>query len=138
MSKKRSKKNKNAKRVKGHAREELVLGIVRSDMTFEFHRDDSQLSTTGGGIWIGKCIHCGRKLGVSANGKTDATVEHIRPLCAGGSRDDIMNCALACKRCNNEKGVRHDEHVGKGGRADEVITSIEGKRLARWRTPETS
>lgn len=64
---------------------------------------------------------------------TDATIEHIVPLCAGGSGTDLRNMALACKRCNNEKGVRHDPHAGKGGRADDVIVALTEKRMKRWR-----
>ncbi len=83
--------------------------------------------------WVGKCIHCNTKLFVTDQGNTEATVEHIRPLCAGGDPFDPRNLALACSRCNNAKGIHHDQHVGKGGRADEVIASLQSKRDSRWR-----
>ena len=70
---------------------------------------------------------------MTASGETDATVEHIKPICDGGSLDDLRNLALACKRCNNEKGIRHDQHSGKKGRADEVIIALQEKRELRWR-----
>lgn len=105
--------------------------MVATDSTFSLHED----GTPGWSIWVGKCIHCGRKLGVSVSGSTDATLEHIVPLCAGGSPDDPHNLALACAGCNNRKGVEHDQHVGKGGRADEVVSALQGRRLARWRAP---
>jgi 5-methylcytosine-specific restriction endonuclease McrA len=84
--------------------------------------------------WVGKCIHCNSKLFVTDNGSTDATVEHIKPLCDDGDPTDPRNLALACRRCNNEKGVRHDMHAGKGGRADEVIAQLQAKREERWRS----
>lgn len=134
MSRKKRSKDRpegTAHRPRGASRAQVVLSIVATDMTFEFHRDN----TLGWGIWVGKCIHCNTKLGVSENGSTEATVEHVVPLCNDGAATDPRNLALACKRCNNEKGVRHDPHAGKGGRADEVITALQGKRLARWREP---
>ena len=83
--------------------------------------------------WKGKCIHCGTKLYVGLKGATDATIEHIKPLCDDGDPTDPRNLALACSGCNNEKGVRHDMHAGKGGRADEVIAQLQAKRAERWR-----
>jgi len=82
--------------------------------------------------WVGKCIHCNTKLYVTDLGATDATVEHIKPLCDDGAAIDPHNLALACVRCNNEKGVRHDQHAGKGRRADEVIAALLEKRMSRW------
>lgn len=85
--------------------------------------------------WVGKCVHCNTNLMVRSTGETNATLEHIVPMCAGGSPDDPRNLALACQACNNRKGIEHDQHVGKGGRADEVIESLRAKRAARWREP---
>lgn len=105
----------------------VVLSIVETDSTFELESD---------GYWVGNCIHCNRKLAVAPDGATDsATVEHINPLCHGGEATDPRNLALACRGCNNEKGVRHDQHVGKGGRADEVVANLLQKRASRWRNP---
>ena len=56
-------------------------------------------------------------------------------MCNGGEATDPRNLALACKRCNNEKGIHHDKHAGKGGRADEVIATLLAKRLKRWKDP---
>ncbi len=129
----RRRKHLGDSRPKGASRTKVVLTIVSTDSTFAFNKD--QMLGPGHGTWIGKCIHCNRKLGVSENGNTDATVEHINPLCAGGEGTDPRNLALACRGCNNEKGIRHDKHVGKGGRADDVISALQGRRLARWREP---
>lgn len=85
--------------------------------------------------WVGKCVHCNTRLLVLDNGATDATLEHVQPICGGGDPTDPRNLALACKGCNNRKGVDHDQHAGKGGRADEVIQALQAKRDARWREP---
>ncbi len=85
--------------------------------------------------WVGKCIHCNTRAYVALDGQTEATLEHIQPLCDGGDPTDPHNLALACKGCNNRKGVDHDQHAGKGGRADEVIRALQAKRLSRWREP---
>ena len=117
-------------RAKGSSRAQLVLAIVATDSTFNLYGNPHE-----GRVWLGRCIHCNTRLGVTPEGSTDATIEHINPLCAGGESTDPHNLALACSRCNNEKGIRHDQHAGKGGRADEVIAALQAKRLARWREP---
>lgn len=133
MSKKKRRKSRKERRARPKHSPKLILSIIMTDSTFSFHPERNL--PPGWGIWVGKCIHCGRKLGVTERGTTGATIEHVLPLCAGGDPTDPKNLALACSGCNNEKGVRHDQHVGKGGRADEVITALQGKRLARWRDP---
>lgn len=114
-------------RLKGIARARAVLSIVATDNTFAPFKTE--------GDWLGKCIHCNAKLLVTKQGSTPATIEHINPLCNHGEAIDPRNLALACARCNNMKGVHHDQHVGKGGRADEVIAMLQQKRLVRWREP---
>jgi 5-methylcytosine-specific restriction endonuclease McrA len=121
---------KKMSRPRGEKRLDLVLAVVASDSTFELSIDKSS--------WIGKCLHCNRKLDVALNGSTLATLEHIMPLTAGGSAEAIENLALACASCNNEKGIHHDQHVGKGGRADEVIKALLEKRLTRFRVLDKS
>ena len=105
-----------------------MLQVVVTDATFELIGQKHEAKT-----WIGKCLHCNRKLAVTPEGSTVATLEHIMPLSAGGSPDDPTNLALACASCNNEKGIHHDPYVGRGGRADEVINSLREKRMSRWR-----
>ena len=115
-------------------RRKLIMSIVDTDSTFK-----SMTGVNAG--WVGDCIHCGTRLFVSVEGATlvNVTVEHINPKCNAGDKTDPRNLALACASCNNEKGVRHDRHVGKNGhkshRADEVIEALKEKRLARWREP---
>lgn len=140
MARKRKNEGAAGCRPKGASRERAVLSIVATDNTFCPDWGSPRLETgefqprqqVG---WVGRCIHCNTRVYVGVSGWTQATVEHINPLCAGGDNTDPRNLALACQRCNNEKGVRHDQHVGKGGRADEVIIALQGKRLARWREP---
>lgn len=117
-------------RPKGSNRAHVVLLIVATDSTFHLHGDPREAK-----VWVGRCIHCNARLTVTPEGSTGATVEHVNPLCAGGDPADPHNLALACASCNNEKGIRHDRFVGKGGRADEVIATLLAKRAARWREP---
>jgi 5-methylcytosine-specific restriction endonuclease McrA len=130
----RKKKQEKVSRPKGASRAQVVLTIVATDNTFSpiaIHPDPIRYPQP----WAGRCIHCNSKFIVHRSGETEATVEHIQPLCDGGDPTDPRNLALACRRCNNEKGIRHDQHAGKGGRADEVIAALREKRLARWRDP---
>lgn len=135
MSKSKKKQSTKESRVKGTSRSQLVLDIVATDNTFNRIAVHPEAKFTAIQPWLGKCIHCNCKLLVSHVGETDATIEHVMPLCNDGEAQDVRNLALACKSCNNEKGIRHDKHVGKGGRADEVITALQGKRASRWREP---
>jgi 5-methylcytosine-specific restriction endonuclease McrA len=108
-------------------RRELVKQIVYSDSTFE-----PKVDKYGTTVWVGKCIHCNKKIAVVDDSWLGWTIEHIIPKCAGGT-DDIRNLALSHGTCNNKKGIDHDKHAGKGGRADDVISSLQAKRLSRWR-----
>lgn len=119
---------KKVGRPKGNNRAEVVLNVVKTDNTF-------YVGLSHPPVYVGRCIHCNSMLTVTMQGNTDATLEHIVPLCAGGDPVDPKNLALACSRCNNEKGIRHDKHAGEGGRADEVIAALLAKRLARWHEP---
>ena len=117
---------KKVTKLKGKNRPGVVLSIVMTDNTFYVGYSDPL-------CWVGKCLHCNTLLCVSQQGSTSATIEHIVPLCDGGDPIDPHNLALACSSCNNEKGIRHDKHAGSGGRADEVIASLQKKRNDRWR-----
>jgi len=114
---------------KGAARCRQALEIVATDNTFNLGFDSA------GPLWIGRCLHCNTAMYVRTNGGTDATVEHIVPTSKGGSGTDLMNLALACKECNNEKGVRHDQNYPRDKRACEVIGKLLEKRSERWRKP---
>ena len=106
----------------------LLLAAVRSDATFERTRLD------GRDVWVGKCIHCNAKLVVAEDGTPlgAASVEHILPRTRGGD-DDVHNLAVACARCNTEKGRRHDHK--RGQRFEEVVALLQARRAQRWRDP---
>lgn len=122
-------------RPKGRSRTDAVLSVVVTDATFKHVPVDTDRRPGATQPWYGKCIHCNTSLLVAHDGKTGATLEHIVPLCAGGSPDDPHNLALACAGCNNRKGVEHDQRVGSGGRADEVVAALQARRAQRWREP---
>jgi 5-methylcytosine-specific restriction endonuclease McrA len=124
---KKSKAEATDPRPKGSSREQLVLDIVRTDNSF-------YVGYTDPSIHVGKCIHCGTMLTVTMSGRTEATIEHIMPLTAGGSGTDLHNLALACERCNNTKGIHHDAK-NLDERAQEVIAALLEKRHSRWREP---
>jgi 5-methylcytosine-specific restriction endonuclease McrA len=120
---------------KAKKRADIVLSIVATDNTFESVVTAFPEFHLYSAAWVGRCIHCNTKVFVTDEGDTVATIEHITPLCDGGEPTDPRNLGLACARCNNEKGIRHDMHAGKGGRADEVIAQLRAKREGRWRGP---
>lgn len=105
-----------------------VLAIVATDSTFEL------VDAPGGRVWSGKCLHCGSRLAVSIEGELlgTATVEHIVPRGQGGN-DDLENLGLACARCNQEKGRRHDVTRHPSARALEIIARLQQRRRERWR-----
>lgn len=107
-----------------------MLAIIATDDTFE------RVMTGAGEAWSGKCIHCNAHLVVGLDGEpvSRATIEHILPRNHGGT-DDLDNLALACARCNNEKGVRHDNKPKGDARLLEIIAKLAAKRKARWRDP---
>lgn len=113
-----------------HHRLRLLAAAV-TDATFERAQLD------GAPVWIGKCLHCASKLVVGDDGRArgGATLEHVWPEAQGGT-NDIANLAVACARCNREKGTRHD-HARRDGRArlDEVAGALRERRAARWRDP---
>jgi 5-methylcytosine-specific restriction endonuclease McrA len=106
----------------------LLLAAAATDSTFERHTLD------GRRVWVGKCIHCSSKLVVADDGRSlgEATLEHVWPEAQGGT-NDVMNLAVACARCNREKGTRHDHHGGQ--RLEQVVAVLQARRLERWRDP---
>jgi len=107
----------------------LLLAAAVTDATFEKTTLDGQV------VWVGKCIHCGKKLVVRDDGRAmgEATLEHVWPETQGGT-DAVDNLAVACAGCNREKGSRHD-HKG-GQRLDEVVAKLRERRAERWRDPD--
>jgi 5-methylcytosine-specific restriction endonuclease McrA len=107
----------------------LLLAAAVTDHTFEKAELDGRVA------WVGKCIHCNTKLVVGHDGRPlgEATLEHVFPETQGGT-DDVANLAVACARCNREKGSRHDHRGGQ--RFEEIVAALRARRAERWREPE--
>lgn len=106
----------------------LALAIVATDHTFE------RREVRGVPLWVGKCIFCLRAISVGPEGELDTsvTLEHIRPRSHGGD-DRVENLALACRSCNNEKGMRHDVRRPGDPRFTEIVENLAARRRQRWR-----
>jgi hypothetical protein len=113
------------------SKQERILAIVATDRTFERHlRGDAP-------VWVGKCIFCNGKLMIAADGTpiSRATIEHIWPRVHGGD-NTLVNLALACARCNREKGGRHDSGHKDDARFLEIVEALRVRRRTRWREPD--
>ncbi len=108
------------------SRAALVLAVVATDKTFA---EDARV-----GGFVGKCIHCRTKLVVTREGQTAATIEHVLPQSHGGT-DAPENLALACARCNHEKGMRHDVRRTTDPIFVALLERLQAERAKRWREP---
>ena len=108
----------------------LILSIVATDSSFE------RVTLRGGEAWQGSCIHCRRRLLIGLQGEPlgAVTIEHILPRRHGGS-DELANLALACARCNHQKGYRLDDRRADDPVLLRVIQTLRARRIARWRDP---
>ncbi len=108
----------------------LLLWCAATDRTFTETRVD------GVQALVGKCIHCNRKLVLDWSGQplSNATLEHILPRHHGGT-DDLENLAIACDRCNAQKGYRHDCQRSDDPRLLHVVATLRQRRHDRWREP---
>jgi 5-methylcytosine-specific restriction endonuclease McrA len=108
----------------------LLLWIAATDSTFEL------VSLREGRALCGKCIHCGSRHTLLIDGTpiSDVTIEHIVPRHHGGT-DDLENLAIACARCNGEKGVRHDARPRRDPKLLALIAQLQARRADRLRTP---
>jgi 5-methylcytosine-specific restriction endonuclease McrA len=109
-------------------KQRLLLEVAFSDRTFERKELDGEQ------VLEGKCIHCQRKLALRADGApiNGATLEHIVPKNHGGT-DELVNLAIACARCNSEKGLRHDHKRADDPKLREVILRLQERRRNRRR-----
>ena len=100
--------------------------------------------------WTTRCLHCRRRLHVAADGTAQghASLEHVVPQAWFGKRaaaaltaqvgdepNDARNLAVACARCNQDKGKGPDARGPSDARALEVVAALLARRLARWRAP---
>lgn len=108
-----------------------VLAIVATDSTFQ------RAEWRGQEVWQGRCLHCNAHLLVGLDGEpiSRATIEHIVPRAHGGT-EELENLALACARCNEGKGRRHDPRYNTDARAQELVARLLERRRERWRDPD--
>jgi 5-methylcytosine-specific restriction endonuclease McrA len=119
---------------------QLFLAALATDATAE-------ASTEG---WTTRCLHCRTRLLVAVDGTPlgAASLEHVIPQAwfgrraaaaltarVGGDRDDPRNLAVACTRCNHDKGKGPDQRGPSDERARAVVAQLLDARLARWRDP---
>lgn len=114
----------------------LLIVAARTDTKARRHGD----------AWLTRCLHCGSQVGVRDDGKPigTTTLEHIVPrswfasraaaplIASVGAADDPRNLALACARCNQQKGRTHDANGPRDLRAVEVVEHLIARRLARY------
>lgn len=114
----------------GRRNRTLLLWIAATDATFDL------VSLREGRALCGKCIHCGSRHTLLVDGTpvSDATIEHIVPRNHGGT-DDLENLAIACARCNGEKGVRHDARPRRDPKLQALIAQLQARRAERLRAP---
>jgi 5-methylcytosine-specific restriction endonuclease McrA len=102
--------------------------------------------------WRTRCLHCRTWLYLGAEGQSisNITIEHIVPQSWFVRRaiiarlalpfvdpNDLRNLALACARCNHDKGKGHDTKPSDE-RAQAVVLQLVQKRLQRFRALEHS
>lgn len=111
-------------------------------------RTDAE-ATLGDGVWSTRCLHCRSGLQFTATGvpMNEGTLEHVVPrswfsrraaaaLIVGlAGPEDPRNLALACPRCNQQKGKGPDAKGPSDPRAMEVVAALLRARMARWRDP---
>lgn len=100
------------------------------------------------GLWTTRCLHCRTRLQVRDDGTPlgAASLEHVVPRAwfrknaarsltarVGDDPDNARNLAVACARCNQDKGKGPDARGPADARAFAVVTSLLDTRLARWR-----
>jgi hypothetical protein len=108
----------------------LLLWCAATDRTFE------RASIAGEPALIGKCIRCGRKLALALDGRplSQATLEHVIPRTHGGT-DELGNLAIACARCNAQKGYRQDFKPAADPGLQHLIAVLQQRRMERQRRP---
>jgi 5-methylcytosine-specific restriction endonuclease McrA len=108
---------------------------------------DREAMQAADGTWTTRCLHCRTRLQVAADGEAlgASSLEHVVPQAwfgqraaaaltaqVGDDRDDPRNLAVACRRCNQDKGKGPDARGPHDARAFEVVATLLATRLARW------
>jgi hypothetical protein len=107
---------------------------------------DAQAERTADG-WSTRCLHCRSRLHVDRDGVPSghASLEHVVPRAwvdrraaaalvgRVGAPNDARNLALACARCNHDKGKGPDARGPGDARALDVVAALVERRLQRWR-----
>jgi 5-methylcytosine-specific restriction endonuclease McrA len=106
----------------------LLLWAAATDRTFRIE------DRNGERFIVGKCIHCNalRTLDLHGEPGPGTTLEHIVPRHHGGTHA-LANIAIACARCNGQKGSRLDHRPWHDATLQAVITRLKERREARWR-----
>ena len=111
---------------------------------------DAEATRDAAGTWTTRCLHCRSRLQIAADGSAlgATSLEHVVPRAWFGKRaagpltgrvdddaDSARNLALACARCNQDKGKGPDARGPADTRAFEVVAALLARRLVRWRDP---
>lgn len=68
------------------------------------------------------------------NSKEELTVDHVLPLSRGG-KSGMKNLAVACRKCNQDKGaLTHEEYLEKLRRRNRKIPVLKKKtrKIKNW------
>jgi 5-methylcytosine-specific restriction endonuclease McrA len=109
--------------------------------------DTDTEARTENGLRRTRCLHCRAHLTVTRDGTPlgTSTLEHIVPRSWFGRRaaadltrtltgpDDPGNLAIACARCNQQKGRGPDAAGPANARAHEIVSALMARRRARLR-----
>jgi 5-methylcytosine-specific restriction endonuclease McrA len=109
--------------------------------------DTDTEACTEDGLRRTRCLHCRAHLAVAADGTPlgASTLDHIVPRSWFGRRaaddltggltgpDDPRNLAIACARCNQQKGRGPDAAGPADARAHEIVSALLARRRARYR-----
>ena len=108
--------------------------------------DTDTEARTENGLRRTRCLHCRAHLTVASDGTPlgRSTLEHVVPRSWFGRRaaddltsgltgpDDPRNLALACARCNQQKGRGPDAAGPADARAHEIVSALLARRRARF------
>lgn len=59
-----------------------------------------------------RCVYCNADCFVVEHEREGFTLDHVRPMSAGGDKFSPRNLVTACMRCNRRKGVGRPQELG--------------------------